>query len=898
MLEVTKNYHSKSVSEIFKELRSSPEGLTNEQYLRILAEKGANVISERKKTPLIFRLLKQFNSPFIYILVFAAGISFFINRLIDAGVVLGIMLINVVISFAEERKAEKAINLLKSMVISYAKVYRDGELIKVPSSQIVPGDVIFLEEGDKIPADARLLEMSNFKTQESSLTGESFPQEKSLKNLSETTSLPDRTNMVFMGTMVASGEAKALVVFTANKTQVGQVAKSIQEIIHPKTHFDKKITQLSIQMGIFAVVGAILTFLIGFFIQGIEFLDMFLFTVASLVSGIPEGLPAVFIIVLAVGARRMAKHNAIIRHLPAVETLGVATVIATDKTGTLTKNSITVQKVITSEGEFNITGDGWEPVGKFYFKEKEISIKDFPILKKILNASAICNKGNLLVKEDNRYEIIGDPTEVALLVLGRKAELKKDTMPERILDDLPFNSESKFRATLIESKLGKKSLISVGAFETILKKSYYYLNKDKKIKLTEEDRKVLLSKAIGLARQGMRTLAFSYRDIPRSVNVASERLVDGMVFLGLVGMKDPPRKEVKDAIQKAKNAGIRVIIKTGDHKETAIAIAKEIGLDMGQVSAFTGEELEKMNEIEFRNAVKNSNIFARVTPRMKIKIVEVLQEQGEIVAMTGDGVNDALALKRADIGISMGITGTDIARESSEMILADDNFSSIVNAVEEGRIVFQNMRQTSFYLVTTNVAESFTIVSSLSLGFPLPMLPIQLLYLNLVTDTFTGISLAMESGHDGALNERPRKKGEKILNKELIIFLLFMAGLMAVGTIPLFRHFLSHGLDKARTIAFVSMSFFQLFNVLNMRSLHQSIFKIKMFSNKWVNYALLFSVGALLCVVYLPFLANIFSFVPLTIKEIGLVVLISSSIFVFGEVYKFFRYHNKEKGKN
>jgi Ca2+-transporting ATPase len=898
MIEVTSNHHSKSPSQIFKELNSSEKGLTNERYQRVLAEKGLNEISEKKKKSLIFKFFKQFHSPLIYILFFAAVISILINHIIDAIVILVVVLINAIVGFFQERKAEKAINLLKTMIVSYAKVYRDGELIKVPSSQIVPGDVILLEEGDKVPADARLIEVNNFKTQEASLTGESFPQEKNIKILPESTPITDRTNMVFMGTMVVSGEAKAIVIFTANKTQIGQVAKSIQEIVQPKTHFSKKVAQLSMQMGAFAIIGALLTFIIGFFIRGIAFVDMFLFTVASLVSGIPEGLPAVLIIVLAIGARRMAKRKAIIRHLPAVETLGVATVISTDKTGTLTQNSITVQKIITSEGEFDVAGEGWEPIGKFYQKNKELNPLSFLTLKKLLGSSTLCNKGNLLIKEDGKYEIVGDPTEVSLLVLGRKAGLKKEEMPEKILDDLPFNSEFKFRATLVENKSGKKTLISVGAFENILKKSSYYLDKDKKINLTDKDRKILLTKAVNLAKQGMRILAFSYRDVPRGVTSASEKLVGGMIFLGLVGMKDPPRKGVKEAVLKAKNAGIRIIMQTGDHKETAIAIAKEIGLDMGKIPAFTEEELKKMNEKEFKNAIKNSNIFARMTPKMKIKIVEALQEQGEIVAMTGDGVNDALALKKADIGVSMGIIGTDVARESSEIVLADDNFSSIVDAIEEGRVVFQNIKQTSFYLVTTNVAESVTIISSLSLSLPLPMLPIQLLYLNIVTDTFTGISLAMEPGHNDVLNEPPRKKEEKILNKELVFFLILMAGLMTIGTIPLFKHFIPQGIDKARTIAFVSMSFFQLFNVLNMRSLHKSIFKIKLFSNKWVIYALLASIITLLCVMYIPFLAGVFQFVPLTLKEMGLIILISSSVLVFSEIYKFFKYKNKQNGKN
>jgi Ca2+-transporting ATPase len=695
-----------------------------------------------------------------------------------------------------------------------------------------------------------------------------------------------------MSTLTVSGQAKAIVIATATKTQIGQVAKSIKEITHPKMHFNKKVKQLAYQMAIFASIGAALTFLIGFFINKLEFFEIFLFTIASLVSGIPEGLPAVLIIVLAVGARKMAKRNAVIRHLPAVETLGVATIIATDKTGTITQNSITVEKVLTADGEFNITGNGWEPIGKFFSGKKPINPFKFSILKKILVVSTLCNKGNLL-RKDGGYEVVGDPTEVSLLVLGKKAGLDKQKLADKVIDDLPFSSELKFRASLIESKT-KKYLASVGAFETMISKSSSFLKSNKKMKFTDDLKKEFLMKAELLAKKGMRVLALTYKNVSADIDSVSKESVDDLTFLGLVGMKDPPRKEIKEAIKKAKDAGIRVIMKTGDHKETAIAIAKEIGLVTANAKALTQTDLEKMDKVQFRNAIKKVNVFSRVTPKMKARIIKELQEQGEIVAMTGDGVNDAPALKKADIGISMGIIGTDVARESSEMVLADDNFASIVNAVEEGRIVFQNVRQTSFFLITTNVAEDVTIVSALAMGLALPMLPIQLLYLNLVTDTFPAIGLAMEPGHHDVLNQPPRNKKERILNKELIPFLILMAGLMVVGTIPLFRHFLPQGLDKARTVAFATMSMFQLFNIFNMRSLKKSLFKIGLFSNKWVLYALGGSFLLMLGVIFLPGISDVFSFVPLTIVELAMITLITSSVLVAGEVYKFIRYRNKK----
>jgi len=884
-------WHSKSKEEIFSELKTSEKGLSEKESKRRLGEAGLNEISKKKKTPQLFVFFKQFNNALTYILLVAMIISFIFHHLIDAYVILAIVLINATISFIQERKAEKAIDALKKLIVSHAVVFREGNYTKILSSELVPGDIIFLEEGDKVPADARIFEEKNFRVQESSLTGESFPQEKGIKVLGKSISLADRTNMVFMGTLVISGQAKAIVVETADKTAIGQVAESIQEIIQPKLHFNQKVKQLATQMAIFASIGAGLTFIIGFFINKLEFFEIFLFTIASLVSGIPEGLPAVLIIVLAIGARRMAKRNAVIRHLPAVESLGVATVIATDKTGTITQNSMTVEEIITSEGKFKVTGDGWEPIGRFSKDGKRINALKVSSLKKLLKISFLCNKANILRKEGN-FEITGDPTEAALLVLGKKA-INKEKLDEKVIDDFVFNSKLKFRASLVEENR-KKQIYVVGAFEKILNKSKYFFQADKK-ELDEKAKDNLLLEAEKLAKKGMRVLALAYRDLPNYTNEASEKLANNLTFVGLVGMKDPPRKGIKQAIEKARKAGIRIILKTGDHKETAIAIAKEIGLVKGNVEAFTGKELEELSEEEFEEVVKRVNIFARVTPKMKSRIIQALQKKGEVVAMTGDGVNDAPALKSADIGISMGIIGTDVARESSEIVLTDDNFSSIVNAIEEGRTVFRNVRRTSFFLITTNVAEDITIIGSLAIGAPLPMLPIQLLYLNLVTDTCNGLGLAMEPTHEDVLKVPPKPKRERILNKNLFPFLILMAVLMAAGTIPLFLHYLPEGIEKARTIAFASMSMFQIFNVFNMRSIKKSLFKIGVFKNKWTNISMLVSFILFLAVLYVPFLQRVFQFVSIGFKELLLVILITSSIFVAGELYKFIKHKIKRR---
>ncbi len=883
-------WHAKEVRNIFSELNSSEKGLAKRDAVKRLAKYGKNELERKKKTSGILKFLKQLNNPLAYILFVAMAISFAFDHIIDAYVIFAIVLINASVGFIQERKAERAIEALKRMVISYAKVYRDGEIIKIPASQIVLGDVIFLEEGDRIPADARLFDVKNFRTQESSLTGESFPEEKDLKILSTKTSLGDRQNMVFMGTLVVSGDAKAIVVATGNETQIGVVAKSIQEVIRPKMHFNEKVNQLAYQMGAFAVIGAMLTFIIGYFIRGLEFFDIFLFTVASLVSGIPEGLPAVLIVVLAIGARRMAKRNAIIRHLPAVETLGVATVIATDKTGTLTSNSMVVEEIVTADGNFSVSGNGWDPQGKFYDwpSRNPINPNKFYSLKKMFDISILCNKANLF-KKNKGYEIVGDPTEAALLVLGKKSGLIKKDLDKRVLDDFSFNSELKFRGSLINN-LKNKEIFVVGAFEKVLDRSSSVLKNGKIVSLNNKIKREFLSNAESMANKGFRVLALGYKEVSKDANSFSEKLVSKVVFVGFVGMKDPPRKTIKESIQKARNAGIRVIMKTGDHKATALAIAKEIGLVGEKGVALTESDLEKLSKRQFNKIVREVDIFARVSPKMKMRIVQSLQEQGEIVAMTGDGVNDAPALKRSDIGVAMGIIGTDVARESSEMILADDDFSSIVNAIEEGRTVFRNVRRTSFYLINTNVAEDITIIGGLALGLPLPLLPIQLLYLNLVTDGINALPLAMEPSHSDILNRKPRDRKEKILNKSLIPFLLIIAGLMAFSTIPVFNYFLPEGLDKARTAAFVSMSMFQLFNVFNMRSLKYSLFKVGLFSNKWVLYAITISLLLMIGIVYLPWISEIFQFVPLSFKEFFVISLISSSVFVVGEIYKKVRY--------
>ena len=896
-------FHSKTVKETLQELSSDMNGLSHDEARNRFLKFGFNEIPEKKARHPVLIYLNQFHSFLIYILIIAAVISFFYEHFIDAYVIFGVIFTNVTIGFMHERKAQKSVKALKKMIVPHAKVYRKGELLQIEAIELVPGDIILLEEGDKIPADARLIEIRSFRTVEASLTGESFPVDKDIKILPEKTGLADCKNMVWMGTFVAGGQAKAIVTSTGLNTVIGKVAQRIQEIKRGKTHFEKSTDKLAMKMSIIAIIGASITFFIGYFIKNLNFYDISLFTISSLVSGIPEGLLAVLTIVLAIGANRMAKRNAIVRRLPVTATFANITVIATDKTGTLTQNTMNVQKItLPGQNEITVTGEGWSPSGTFYQENKIIQPLKNPSLTKLLKIGAVCSDARLLKKE-NRFEIIGDPTEAAMTVLAQKAELKKEIIMKRVkeIDELPFNSELKYETSLLVhlEEHGKKEIYIAGGAETILNRSSFLFENNAAKRMWQKDRQKISTQIEKLAKKGMRVLAIAYKDVRHDIDKLSEDLVKGLVFVGFVSMKDPPRPGVKEAIAKAKKAGIRVVMKTGDHKDTAVAIAKEIGLidekkrNSKYPIALTEQELSQLSEKEFEDAVKHVPVFARLTPSMKFRIVETLQKQGNVVAMTGDGVNDAPALKKADIGIAMGIVGTDVAIESSEMVLANDNFASIVNAIEEGKIVFNNVCQTTTHLITTNISEDVTIITSLLLGLPLPLLPLHVLWLNLVTDGTGDIALATEPGHGDELDEPPKKITKGILSRELIPFIAMFVVLMSIGDILLFYYFLPQGLEKARTVAFLSMMFSQLFNLWNMRSMKQSVFKIGFFSNKFVNLDFVLSIGLVLPILYIPYFQGIFKFAALGWQEWILAIVVSSSVLLFGELYKHLKYSRK-----
>lgn len=893
------NYHRLHYQKVLKKFGTNQDaGLTSQEVVKRQRKYGPNEIVEDKPKHLVLTILwHQVNNLLAYIMAASAIITYILNHAIDTYVIVVVLVINTTIGFVQEYKANRSIQALKELVISTSKVYREGELVEIPSHELVPGDLILLEEGDRVPADGRLIETNNLRTIESSLTGEAFPIEKNIKALSDKTAMADRKNFVWMSTFVAGGIGKFVVTATGGKTAIGKIAQSLTEIKKEKTHYEVKTERLAKQMSFIAIAGAVITFLVGFFLRDLSFTEIFTFTVASLVSGIPEGLPAVLVIILATGANRMAKKNAIIRSLPATETLSIVDVIATDKTGTLTQNTMTVEQINLPKEIFTVEGNGWVPEGRVLQDQKPVDVKKRVGLSQLLVASGLCSRARLINKGSEQvpnYIISGDPTEGALTVLAYKASLKSRLEAIEVIDELPFNQEAKFKAVMAEEK-GERKIFASGAPESIIALSRKQYLDGKIVAFSANDKKQVLEQVKHASSQAMRTIALAYKNSPKNRRNLSHETVDQLTFLGFVSMIDPPRQGAAEAVQKAKRAGIRVIMKTGDHKETALAIAKQVKIIDSQTNnsnfplVLTGEELSAMSADEFKQAVDQVDVFARLTPDMKLKILSTLQELDHNVAMTGDGVNDVLALKKANIGIAMGNIGTDVAREASDIVLADDNFASLVDAVEEGRIVFVNTRQASAFLVTTNFAEDLIIVLSILIGLPLPLLASQVLWMNLVTDGLVDIALAAEPGHGDVLTHPPRKSSENILSCNMISFLSPIVAVMVMVSLGIFILYLPEGIDKARTGAFCVMCFTQLANIFNMRSLDKSLFEIGILSNKYIVAAVSLALFLQYLVMSHPLLMGVFRFTPLSVLEVTKLGLLSMLVFVVGELHKLIR---------
>lgn len=898
-------YFDEEIKTAYQRLSSSEKGLSENEAEERLKQYGCNELTQKKKKSRLIIFLEQFNSFVIYILIAAAIISALFGEIIDALVIAGILIANSILGYIQEFKAEEAIDALKKMSSLHSIVIRNNEEKKIDSKLLIPGDIIILEAGDKVPADARIIEANMFETQEAALTGESLPVKKETILVKSNSPVAEQINMVFSGTIVTNGRAKAIVTETGMKTELGKIANLIQETEEELTPLQKKVEKMGKYIGYMVLVICFVVFIVGALKNG-NMLNMFLAAVALAVAAIPEGLPAVITIALAFGVQKMAKKNALMRHLPSVETLGSVTVICTDKTGTLTKNEMTVKKIFVDNKLVAVSGSGYDPKGEFSEKTTEL----------IFKIGALCNNSQLSsekIKEIESWKIIGDPTEACLLTVARKYGLHEEILNKKHprIHEIEFDSDRK-RMTTIHQIERKKFAYVKGAPDVILKLCSKININGKEIKLTEKEKKKILSVNDNMCKDALRVLGFAYKDVTKlNIKKIDEKIAskieDDLVFVGLQGMMDPPREEVKIAIEKCKTAGIKVVMITGDYLKTAVAVAKELGIEG---KAIEGNELDKLEFLEHH--VDEITIYARVNPEHKLKIVDALKKRGHIVAMTGDGVNDAPALKKADIGIAMGITGTDVAKEASEMILTDDNFASIVGAIEEGRTIFDNIKIFLKYLLTGNAAGILAVFIALLIGLPMPLLALQILWFNLITETIPSIALTKEPPEKNNMKLKPKKPGETFVTKQDIAHMIITALIITLGVLGIFYFALiqtgwtpNQIIDLktlppnyiyATTMAFTVLVFFQLFNVLNAKS-SGTIFFEELFNNKWLIVAIGISIILQIVVVSIPLMNQTFNTTPLNIFAWLACIGTASSILWIEEIYKFI-ISIKEKRKN
>lgn len=876
-----KNYFNLSAEDTVRELNSDAvSGLSEAGAKERLSQYGNNELVQKKGISAIVIFFDQFKNFIIWILIGAALVSGFLREWVDAFAIIAIVILNSILGFIQEYRAEKSLAALKKLSSPSSKVIRENRHAAILSSLLVPGDLIELEAGDSVPADSRLVWItSNFNVQESSLTGESSPVMKTAITLDEKDiPLADRANMVYMGTTIVSGKARAIVTETGMNTELGTIAGMVQETRREATPLQKKLEEFGkwIVYLCFVLVG--LVFLLEW-LRGGKLIDVFLTAVSLAVAAIPEGLPAVVTIALALGVHRMVKRNALIRKLPSVETLGCATVICSDKTGTLTKNEMTVQKVYAEGNLFNVSGVGYEPRGEFMLGTNRIDPDSHPGLIEVLRCASLCNNAQLS-KTETGYKIFGDPTEAAILTAAAKAGMSKEVLEQefRFVDEIPFDSDRKLM-TVIRIGDNKTVAFVKGAPDVLIDKCVNAGDKHLIEKINNE-----------LAANALRVLAVGYRVLENNIGARdSAEIEKNLTFLGLIAMIDPPRQEVKEAIQKCGTAGIKTVMITGDHKNTAVAIARELGFFGENSMALSGAELDKLSDDELFNQVNRISVYARVSPEHKLRVVRAWRKRGDVVAMTGDGVNDAPAVKEADIGVAMGITGTDVTKEVSDMVITDDNFASIVAAVEEGRGIYENIRKFVHYLLSCNAGEILVMFVSSLIGFPAPLLPIHILWVNLVTDGLPALALGVDPVEPGIMNRLPRNPKESVVTKQRAFIMLLQGSFIAFCSLLAFTIVLfleKEGIGRARTAAFIVLACSQLFHSFNCRSMTESLFKIGIFTNKKLIYATLISFFLQMAVIYIPFLQGIFKTEPLGLFDWVLVIGISSLPLWLMEAYK------------
>lgn len=884
-------WFSKSQQEVLKELQVNQEtGLTTEEVKARIERYGYNKLKGKPKKSLISLFFAQLKDWLIYILLGASVITIFIQEYVDAIIILVVVAINATIGVFQEYKAEKAIEALQQLTSPKSLVRRNGEVQEINSEEIVPGDIIILDAGRYIPADIRLIESVNLQIEESALTGESVPSEKDASYLNEDPKTPigDRTNMAFMSTLATYGRGEGVVVATAMDTEIGKIAKILDEDIEEMTPLQKRLEELGKILGFIAIGICALIFVIALF-QKRDLFEMFLTAISLAVAAIPEGLPAIVAIVLALGVTRMSKINAIVKKLPAVETLGSVNIICSDKTGTLTQNKMTVVKLYTLDNLKNISS---EEANLEAQKDERELIKSF-----VLCSDATYENG----------QSTGDPTEVALVVLGDKFNLARKMLHSEYkrVGERPFDSDRKLMSTLNEENGGYR-VHTKGAIDNILKISTSALVDGKIVPLTEAMKANYLKAAEEMSDAALRVLGAAFKDTDSIIE--PEDMEKDLTVVGIVGMIDPPRLEVKDSIAIAKRAGITTIMITGDHKNTAVAIAKQLGIAASIEQSITGIEIDELSDEEFGKKIKDYRVFARVSPEHKVKIVRAFKAQGNIVSMTGDGVNDAPSLKSADIGVAMGITGTDVSKGASDMILTDDNFTTIVHAIEEGRNIYSNIKKAVIFLLSCNLGEVVSVFLSVLFFWPVPLLPTQILWINLITDTLPAIALGVDPGDKDAMKKKPRNPKESffaggagfraVLGGVLIGALTLAAfyfGLNEYGFGLTSANIPEEVLTYARTMAFVVLAASQLFYSLTMRNATKSIFQVGLFSNKYLVGAIIVGFILQLGVISVPFLAEAFQVTMLSLRDWGLVIAFAIVPLLVNEIVKFFMRQKESK---
>ncbi len=927
-MKEAKSWHSIGTEEVFKELGSNINGLTEEEAKKRLEKFSYNELVKGKKITALEIFLSQFKNFLIILLIFATIMSLFLGEIIEAIAMFSIVLLSAILGFVQEYRAEKAVEALEKMSAPTARVLRNGNELKIPARELVPGDIILIESGDIVPADSRLIEVSSLQIDEASLTGESVPSKKVIELFKSDTSVADQENMAFMSTVVTYGKGEGVVINTGMETELGKIATSIQTTKETKTPLQLKFEQMAKQIGFAVIILVFIVSLVGLLRGGIPLTYMFLFALSLAVAAVPSSLPAIVTISLAMGTKELAKRNMIIKKLPAAESLGSVTIICSDKTGTITKNQMTITRIFTDNRIINVSGTGYDPYGKFYIDGKEGNQENFPAenfncsviirnslefrnyesakqihikitehpekLELLLRIGYLCNNAKL-VKNDGRWEIIGDPTEGSLIVLGKKGNLDEDSLKQNFsfIEELPFDSERKRMSVIFKNNLNNKTEAYVkGAPDLLLGICDKIIENGEIRKLTAEDREKILNINNSFAEKSLRVLALAYRETPNLKEYTLDNVERNLVFVGLVGMIDPPRDEVKRAVEQCQEAGIEIMIITGDHAITARAVAQQIGLFKEKDIVLTGDDIEHMTDEELEERIKNVRIMARALPIQKSRIVDALKKNGHIVAMTGDGVNDAPALKKADIGIAMGITGTDVAKEVSKATLVDDNFATIVNAVGEGRNIYDKIIKSTRFLLSCNAGEIMTVFLAIILGFPLPLIPLQILLMNLLTDGLPAVGLSFEQSDTNIMKRLPRDPREKLLSKRIIAMILIFGLIMGAGTLFIFSLYVNNDLKLAQTVAFTTLVMFEMFAVIGSRSL-LPFRKLNLLSNKWLLLGVMSSIVIQILLIYWQPLQLVFGTVSLTIDDWIKILAISSLGFIVMELSKFFIRYNR-----